>query len=70
MQRYLYTARDITGKITRGVIVAEDETDLARKISRLGYFLTGYKIYETPKLEKKLPKMNAKEVLNFTVQLL
>lgn len=69
MQRYLYTARDITGKITRGVIVAEDETDLARKISRLGYFLTGYKIYETPKLEKKLPKMNAKEVLNFTVQL-
>jgi len=69
MQRYLYTARDITGKITRGVIVAEDETDLARKISRLGYFLTGYKIYETPKLEKKLSKMNAKEVLNFTVQL-
>jgi len=69
MQRYLYTARDITGKITRGIIVAEDETDLAKKISHLGYFLTGYKIYETPKLEKKLPKMNAKEVLNFTIQL-
>jgi type II secretory pathway component PulF len=69
MQRYLYTARDEKGKIVKGTMIAENEIELAEKISRLGYFLTNYKAYEDTTLDKKLPKMKAKEVLSFTLQL-
>ena len=70
-QGYLYTARDSRGRVIRGKMVAQDEVELAERISRLGYFLTGYKLYDTEaaELDKKLPRMSSREVLNFTIQL-
>ncbi len=75
MQRYNYTARDQTGKIIRGKIMAEDDVDLAHKISSLGYFLTNFKIVSEDrnatqgKIKTKGLKMKPRELLQFTYQI-
>lgn len=70
MFNYSYKARDDYGKIVRGVMLAEDETDLANKISNLGYFLIKSKvIIASSKVATKFPSLNQKDVLNFTIHL-
>jgi type IV pilus assembly protein PilC len=72
MQRYIYRARDEKGKLVRGIILADDELELANKISNLGFFLTGFKISQvsSPKpIKAKASRMNPREVLQFTFQL-
>ena len=41
MQNYSYKARDNYGKAVRGTMSADNEMDLANKLSSLGYFLVG-----------------------------
>lgn len=72
MKKYNYTARDETGKVVRGAMMAMGEIELADKISNLGYYLTKFKVAQdtsVPSLKLKLPRMNIKELLNFTIQL-
>jgi len=72
MKRYFYTARDNDGKLIRGVLVAENEEELADKVANLGYFLTGFKAFPgklktLPK--KKIGRLTQKELLTFTLEL-
>lgn len=70
MQRYAYTARDEYGKVVKGIMMADDEIDLANKISRLGYFITRAKVCPgTSEAELKLAPMKPREVVNFTIHL-
>ncbi|MFH1339345.1 MAG: type II secretion system F family protein [Candidatus Omnitrophota bacterium] len=70
MQRYAYVARDNYGKRVKGFMMADDEVDLANKISRLGYFLTRAKVYHgTAEAELNLARMKFRDVLNFTIHL-
>lgn len=72
MQNYAYKARDTYGKIVRGTMMADDEINLANKISNLGYFLVDQKIISEEKAAdatRKLSRMKPKELLNFTYQL-
>ncbi|RLI02086.1 hypothetical protein DRO38_04380, partial [Candidatus Bathyarchaeota archaeon] len=70
MERFAYTARDERGNLVKGIMVAEDEIDLANKISHLGYFLTSFKLAQEGAEEqltaKKMPRLKFKEVLQFT----
>lgn len=70
MQNYIYKARDNFGKVVRGTMMADDEINLANKISNLGYFLVGAKVTTaSSKLSAKMPRLKPKEVLNFTIHL-
>lgn len=71
MQNYNYTARDEYGKVVRGMMMADDEMDLANKISKLGYFLIRSKVIagNHVKAGRKLSRMSPREVLNFTLHL-
>ncbi len=74
MLKYLYSARDERGKLVKGIMLAENEVELANKISHLGYFLTSYKTSKelskkTSKAKTKLSALTAKEVLQLTYQL-
>lgn len=72
MKRYFYTARDNKGKLIRGVLVAENEEELADKVANLGYYLTGFKVFPQkfgalPK--KRIGRLTQKELLTFTLEL-
>lgn len=71
MQNYAYKARDNFGKVVRGTMMADDEINLANKISNLGYFLVGQKIISQEKAAaaKRLGRMKLRELLNFTYHL-
>jgi type IV pilus assembly protein PilC len=72
MQNYSYSARDDFGKLVRGTISAEDETDLANKVSTLGYYLVNFKAISSEAAAPK-PKasdsLKAKDTLNLTIEL-
>jgi type IV pilus assembly protein PilC len=74
MVNYIYKARDASGAIVNGAQLAENEIDLANKLSKFGYILT--QIKEAGQADGKESvaagtriKLNQKEVLNFTVSL-
>ncbi len=71
MKNFNYTARDEKGKIMRGTQMAADEIDLANRLANSGYFLTSFKEVsaDSGPRKKKAVKINAAEVLNFTIQL-
>ncbi len=70
MQNYAYTARDDYGKVVHGTIMAEDEIELANRISKLGYYLVRAKTVSVEaRATAKLPKMYPRDVLNFTIYL-
>lgn len=70
MQNYSYTAGDDYGKVVHGIMIADDEIDLANKISSLGYFLVRAKVITgSAEVTSKLPRMKPKEILNFTIHL-
>lgn len=70
MQRYAYVARDNYGKRVKGFMMAEDEINLANKLSRFGYFLTRAKVCRgTAEAAPRLSRMNPRDVLNFTIHL-
>lgn len=71
MQKYSYVARDERGKVIKGIMIAENDVELANKISNLGYFLTNFKLSEDTAAATKLktPEMKPKEVIQFTIQL-
>lgn len=72
MQNYSYTAKDERGKQVQGTLAAEDEIDLANKVSNLGFYLVRFKIptgEEKSSAGGRLGRMKPKEVLNFTFHL-
>lgn len=70
MQNYIYKARDDYGRMVSGIMTAEDETDLANRISLLGCFLVRAKVTDSPSnLSAKMPRLKPKEALNFTIHL-
>ena len=70
MFNYSYTARDDYGKSARGMMMAEDEIDLANKISKLGHFLIHAKIVTGSVItDSGFPRLKPKEVLNFTIHI-
>ena len=70
MQNYSYMARDDYGKVVRGTMMADDETNLANKIADLGYFLVRCKIVSgSAKTAAKITRLKPREVLNFTIYL-
>ena len=69
MQNYQYTARDDFGKVVRGRMIAEDETDLANKISKLGYFMVRSKVIAATAKAARPSRLKPRDVLNFTIHL-
>lgn len=72
MLRYSYVAKEASGKIIRGFLSAENEIDLANKISNMGYFLTSFKsIADTAstRVQYRSGRLKPKDVLQFTFQL-
>jgi len=72
MQKYLYSARDESGKVIKGEMLAESEAELSAKISKLGYFLTSIKLDKSKskiKSHSKSYRIKGGEVLRFTFQL-
>lgn len=71
MQNYSYTARDDYGKEVHGAMMADNEVDLANKISNLGYFLVRFKILsgEHVKVKSKMGRIKIKELLNLSIHL-
>ena len=72
MKRYLYTARDDKGKLIRGILIAENDSELANKVAHLGYFLTGFKPLPGGARRvalKKIKRLTPKEVFTFTLEL-
>ncbi|MDD5654313.1 MAG: type II secretion system F family protein [Candidatus Omnitrophica bacterium] len=70
MPKYQYTARDEFGKQVRGLMVAQDETDLGNKLDHLGYVLTGIKSKtRESKAKIKSKGLNQSELLEFTLHL-
>ena len=72
MLKYIYTARDESGKAVKGEMLAESELELGSKIAKQGYYLTGYKLDKGP-VRVKGPSKNyhlkTTDVLRFTFQL-
>ncbi len=68
MPRYKYTARDKSGKRVEDYMFAENENDLADKLSRLNYMLVSSR---SDKLEagKADIRLKSKKILNFTINL-
>lgn len=51
-------------------MIAENDVDLANKISHLGYFLTKFRtVQDTESARLKMPRLKHKELLQFTFQL-
>ena len=70
MQTYSYTASDSVGKILHGVIPAENDLDLANKVSGLGHYLIRAKVVANPvKVNYRLRRIKPKGVLTFTIHL-
>lgn len=72
MQNYIYKARDDFGKEVRGTMMADNEVELANKISHLGYYLVRSEVMaEAQQLKsgKKIARMKSKDLLNFTLHL-
>ncbi|OQX88292.1 MAG: hypothetical protein B6D55_00655 [Candidatus Omnitrophica bacterium 4484_70.2] len=72
MRRYLYTARDDKGKLIRGILIAENDSELANKVADLGYFLTGFKPLPGGArrvASERVGHLTPKEVLTFTLEL-
>jgi len=72
MQKFNYTARDEGGKVVKGEMLAESELELGSKISKMGYYLTGYKLNKGPvrlKGPSKRYHLKIGDVLRFTFQL-
>ncbi|HAH19519.1 MAG TPA: hypothetical protein DCL49_01285 [Candidatus Omnitrophica bacterium] len=70
MQTYSYTASDSVGKILHGVIPAENDLDLANKVSGLGHYLIRAKVVANPvKVNYRLRRIKPKGVLSFTIHL-
>jgi len=73
MPDYSYTALDANGKVVSGNLFAENDIELAHKVSSAGNYLTKCKVVK-PQADSKvvLPnnaKLSAKELLRFTLQL-
>lgn len=70
MPKYQYTARDEFGKQVRGLMVAQDETDLGNKLDHLGYVLTGIKSRARETIGQVRNKgLNQRELLEMTLHL-
>lgn len=70
MQNYKYTARDDFGKVARGTMFADDEQDLANKISNLGYYLVRAEVIAaTSKISSKSFRLKPRDILNTTIHL-
>jgi len=72
MANFAYQARDDAGKLVKGIMAAEDETDLFSRLRKMGYFLTSARLsLSSPKTVSaaKGGKLNQKEALNFTTQI-
>lgn len=61
MKSFSYTAKDVTGKVTKSVIVAEDERDFLEKLHEKGMFVTSYKESDSGKT-KTIHKFKTKEL--------
>ena len=72
MLNFVYKARDDSGKLVKGVLAAEDETDLFNRLKTMGYFLTSSKAsFTVPKAQsaaKEQGHFSQIELLNFTTQ--
>ena len=72
MLNFVYKARDDSGKLVKGVLAAEDETDLFNRLKTMGYFLTSSKAsFTAPKTQsaaKEQGHFSQIELLNFTTQ--
>src|SRR5512136_2749204 len=71
MPNYSYQARDDAGKLVKGIMAAEDEQDLSRRLKNMGYFLTQLKLSSSAKRTQtaaKLGHLSQVEVLHFTTQ--
>ena len=69
MKNYAYKARDNSGKMVKGVTVAENELDLSKKLSKQNLFLIYAEVKAMKKVVAKIPRLPQQEVLNFTIQL-
>ena len=70
MQTYSYTASDSLGKVLHGVIPAENDLDLANKVSGLGHYLIRAKVVANPvKVNYRLRRLKPRDVLTFTIHL-
>jgi type IV pilus assembly protein PilC len=71
MSNYSYQARDESGKLIKGTMVAENELDLANRLRATNCFLTAVKSVSavSKRSEEKGGHLNPVEVLNFTNQL-
>ncbi|MBU1997975.1 MAG: type II secretion system F family protein [Candidatus Omnitrophota bacterium] len=74
MSNYNYKARDGSGRLVKGFMLAEDEADLGVRVKKLGYFLTEAKVVhhlskksESEKLESR--GLSRADVYDFTIQL-
>ncbi|MDD5668725.1 MAG: type II secretion system F family protein, partial [Candidatus Omnitrophica bacterium] len=73
MRNYNYKARDNSGRLIKGVLVAENELELANHLNKLGCFLIEAKAFTAATVSKSSSKKDFKlspvEVLNITTQL-
>ena len=73
MPNYSYQARDNAGKERKGVIIAQDEVDLANQLNKLGYFLISARQVAVsagkPSITRQLVRLSSVDVLNVTTQL-
>ena len=72
MLKYNYIARDESGKVVKGEMLAESELELGSKIAKLGYYLTKYKVSKGPVRTKGISKrfhLKDADILRFTFQL-
>lgn len=68
-QRYSYAARDEFGKIVKGLMVAEDEIELANKIRDQGYYLTRAILHTERRAKGRVTPLKPKDLLTFTLHL-
>lgn len=72
MQRYVYVAKDQSGKNVKGVMFAENELDLAEKVRNSGHFLSSSKIakgVQSGNKGRRGLKMKPHDLLIFTQHL-
>ena len=73
MPTYNYKARDVYGRLIKGIMAAESEIDLSIRLKKLGFFLTQAKstIYQARGRELNIGagRLNRTEILDFTTQM-
>lgn len=73
MPNYSYTVKDERGKTVYGTVSAQDEMDLANKVSKLGYFLLKARVSpessSAVKIESNIQRLKPKDTLMFTIHL-